>query len=75
MENKEMGENTQASKLLEVIESMSRKKIVSDLASLTLSDQSTVYRWINGTSVPPTSKKRIIADYFKIPVFELFPEN
>lgn len=75
MENEKMGENTQSSKLLEVINSMSRKKIVADLAALTLSDQSTVYRWINGTSVPPTSKKQIIADYFKMSVAELFCEN
>jgi len=52
-----------------------REKVVADLAILTTSTRSTVYRWINGQVIPPVLKQNIIANYFGITVEELFPKS
>lgn len=52
-----------------------REKVVADLAILTTSTRSTVYRWINGQVIPPALKQNIIANYFGISVEELFPKS
>lgn len=48
---------------------------IKTLAELTSSSIISVYRWINGSSEPPLLKKKIIADFLKKDVSELWPNE
>lgn len=48
---------------------------INKLAEMTCSSVMTVYRWINGTVTPPLLKQKIIAEYLKKDVQELWPDN
>ncbi len=62
--------------LVELISELpTREKIAKELAEKTMSEISTVYRWMAGTTVPPAIKQKAIAEYFNKPVDELFPKN
>jgi len=61
--------------LVEMINNLPTKgKIAKELADITLTDNSTVYRWMTGKITPPPLKQAVIAKYFNRPVEELFPE-
>ena len=48
---------------------------IKELAEKTMTSVQTVYRWINGSIVPPPLKQQIIAEHLGIPVSELFPKK
>lgn len=48
---------------------------INKLAEITSSSTMTVYRWINGSAKPPMVKKKIIAEFLKSEVEELWPEE
>lgn len=52
-----------------------KQETINMLAQLTCSSVMTVYRWINGSVTPPPLKQKIIAEYLKMDVQELWPEN
>lgn len=57
-------------------DSLLHKWVVADLAELTDSAiWSVAYSWAKGNSLPPLCKQRIIANYFRCEVDELFPEG
>lgn len=51
------------------------KQLVADLAKITRTHPTSVYRWLRGVATPPPIKQEIIADYLNKPVEELFPQN
>lgn len=48
---------------------------INKLAEMTCSSVMTVYRWINGSVTPPPLKQKIIAEYLKMDVQELWPDE
>ncbi len=52
-----------------------KQETINMLAQLTCSSVMTVYRWINGSVTPPPLKQKIIAEYLKMDVQELWPDN
>lgn len=52
-----------------------KERIIKDLATLTMTSKSVVYRWLSGSITPPPVKQKIIADYFKKEVSDLFPRK
>lgn len=48
---------------------------IKKLAEITYSSPMSVYRWVNGHSVPPLIKQKVIADYLGMSVEELFPNK
>lgn len=50
-----------------------RQETIAEIAKLTCSTPASVYRWVNGSVVPPILKQRIIADYLKRPIEDLWP--
>lgn len=52
-----------------------KQETINILAQLTCSSVMTVYRWINGSVTPPPLKQKIIAEYLKMDVQELWPDN
>ena len=51
-----------------------KQETINMLAQLTCSSVMTVYRWINGKVTPPPLKQKIIAEYLKMDVGELWPD-
>jgi len=52
-----------------------REETIKKIAEITCSDISSVYRWINRKATPPPIKQKVIAEYFKMSIEELFPEE
>lgn len=50
-----------------------QQETIKKLAELTYSTPAAVYRWVNGTNVPPILKKKVIAEYLGKSIEELFP--
>lgn len=50
-----------------------RDEVTSQLATLCRVSNTTVYRWLRGDFVPDALKRRVIADFLKIPEEELWP--
>lgn len=50
-----------------------REELIKELADITSSSSSSVYRWINGVTIPPIVKQKIIAKHLGISVDILFP--
>ncbi len=48
---------------------------IKKIAEITDSSVVSVYRWMNGTARPHPLKQRVIAEYLKINVDELFPKE
>lgn len=48
---------------------------IKKIAEITCSTPASVYRWISGAVEPSMVKKKIIAEYLKMSVEELFPEK
>lgn len=57
-------------------DSLLRSWVINDLAEMTDSAKwSVAYSWAKGMSIPPLCKQRIIAQYFKCEISELFPSE
>lgn len=52
-----------------------REETITKLAEITMSSKMSVYRWLSGDVTPPPLKQKIIADYLKMSVEELFPKK
>ena len=52
-----------------------KQEMINKLAEITSSTTMTVYRWLNGSVNPPLVKKKIIAEYLKKDIEELWPES
>ncbi len=52
-----------------------KQETINKLAEITSSTTMTVYRWINGSVTPPMVKKKIIAEYLKMDIDDLWPED
>ena len=50
-----------------------REELIKELAEITCSDVTSVYRWINGRNTPPAIKQKLIAEHLGVTVEELFP--
>lgn len=50
-------------------------KFVEKIAEITLTHKSTVYRWLNGASVPTKLKQEIIANHLNSTPDKLFPKS
>lgn len=51
-----------------------QQETIKELAKITMSSNMSVYRWINGMSTPPPLKQKVISEYLKRPIEELFPD-
>ncbi len=52
-----------------------QQETIKELAKVTYSSPMSVYRWINGQSIPPLIKQKAIADYLGKTIEELFPKQ
>lgn len=50
-----------------------RDEVTSQLAILCRVSSTTVYRWLRGDFVPDPLKRKVIADFLKMPEQELWP--
>ncbi len=48
---------------------------IKQIAELTCSTTTSVYRWIGGKARPPLVKQKLIADFLGIKLEELFPPD
>lgn len=50
-----------------------QQETIKEIAELTYSSTMSVYRWMSGKSRPPLIKQKVIAEYLKMDIQELFP--
>lgn len=50
-----------------------QQETIKELAELTCSTTMSVYRWMSGKVRPPLIKQKVIAEYLKMNIQELFP--
>ena len=50
-----------------------RDEVTSELAALCCVSNNTVYRWLRGDFIPDALKRKVIADYLRVPEKELWP--
>lgn len=50
-----------------------REEKIKEIAEVTCSHIGTVYRWMNGSIIPPPLKQKVISEVTGIPIQVLFP--